>query len=355
MKVHPIADAIPMDPVHVENLVEDIKTNGLIEPLIVDRDGVLLDGRHRLEACKRAGVEPRTETCEGDPLEVVLSANLARRELTKGQRAALALEILPEYEERAKQRQREHGGTAPGRSADTEGKSAPSESGRAVDAAAARLGVSASYVKRVRKLRELDPEVFERVASGELGIVQAEDASAVFQKLRKKAEAARRKEERERLAASQARTKVTPTVDLFLERQRGREAQARVIDRHVKPGGVVLERGGYGDNLFVLAEEPRVAERNGRTVHARHEALSWRIHRDHKAAFDGPPVETVLEGYLKHPGDPFPEELLRKLIEMFCPPGGVVAEFEPSDGILERAARASGRTFKRYGQRKEVR
>jgi ParB-like chromosome segregation protein Spo0J len=57
--VHPLADLFPMmEPDDLAALADDIKANGLQQPIVVDDAGVLIDGRNRLAACKRAGVEP---------------------------------------------------------------------------------------------------------------------------------------------------------------------------------------------------------------------------------------------------------------------------------------------------------
>jgi ParB-like chromosome segregation protein Spo0J len=62
---------------------------------VVDADGRVLDGRHRLKACQLAGVEPRTVTVEGtDPLAYILGTNLARRNLSSGQRAVVMAHAL---------------------------------------------------------------------------------------------------------------------------------------------------------------------------------------------------------------------------------------------------------------------
>jgi len=63
--------------------------SSLVErPIILDRDSLLLDGRNRLAACQLAGVEPRFETLDGqDPVAYILSSNIQRRQMTKGQTA----------------------------------------------------------------------------------------------------------------------------------------------------------------------------------------------------------------------------------------------------------------------------
>ncbi len=60
---------------------------------------MLIDGRNRREACKLAGVEPRTRVLSGeDPTAYVLSANVHRRNLTPGQRAMAMAMLYPKPE-----------------------------------------------------------------------------------------------------------------------------------------------------------------------------------------------------------------------------------------------------------------
>ncbi|MGW3556425.1 plasmid replication/partition related protein [Streptomyces sp. NPDC000963] len=72
------------------DLAESIKKEGLRKAIVLDSDGVLLDGRNRLAACKIAVVEPRFTTYTGDnPRAFILSSNIYRRHLSKGQQAMI--------------------------------------------------------------------------------------------------------------------------------------------------------------------------------------------------------------------------------------------------------------------------
>lgn len=91
---HPYADIFPwIDGPAFKELVEDVRQNGVLEP-IVFLDGAILDGRNRYMAAREAGVEyPRVEYTGDDPLGFVISHNLTRRHLDAGQRAMVASRI----------------------------------------------------------------------------------------------------------------------------------------------------------------------------------------------------------------------------------------------------------------------
>jgi hypothetical protein len=95
--VHPIADLFPMmTDEELANLAADIKANGLIHAIVVDKDGVIIDGRNRDRACEIAGIEPATVLFEGDdPRAYIIAANISRRHLTKGQQAMAVAMIYP--------------------------------------------------------------------------------------------------------------------------------------------------------------------------------------------------------------------------------------------------------------------
>lgn len=89
MNRHPLSAAFPdMSPDEFTGLVADIKANGLRDSGWV-YDGMIIDGWHRSEACKEAGVPFRYDTYKGsDAVAFVLSRNAHRRHLTASQRAA---------------------------------------------------------------------------------------------------------------------------------------------------------------------------------------------------------------------------------------------------------------------------
>ena len=171
MRIHPAAKAIPeMSGEDFAALRDDIERNGLLAP-IETLNGSILDGRHRHRACVDLQIAPKTIEVDLDgmsPAEYVWSLNGARRHLTASQKAAVALELLPEFEKEAKQRQ--------GSREDIVQKIAPSEKGKARDKAAAVVGVNRQYVSDAKSIREKSPDAFERVKSGELSLTQAKRA-----------------------------------------------------------------------------------------------------------------------------------------------------------------------------------
>lgn len=100
LPVFPAADVFPMMPDdELRELAEDIKANGVREPIVI-ANGKLVDGRNRRAACKIAGVVPPVrELGEGeDPTAYVISANIHRRHMMTAQRAMAEAIIYPEPE-----------------------------------------------------------------------------------------------------------------------------------------------------------------------------------------------------------------------------------------------------------------
>ncbi len=94
LKPHPLAELFPLiSGADFEALCADIRANGLRQKIVL-HEGMILDGRNRLRACKAVGAKADFERFKGgDPLAFVLSLNLARRHLNETQRAVVAARL----------------------------------------------------------------------------------------------------------------------------------------------------------------------------------------------------------------------------------------------------------------------
>jgi ParB-like chromosome segregation protein Spo0J len=95
LEFHPLAEIFPLiEGYEFAGLVDDIRKNGLREPVVLYQ-GRVLDGRNRLRACEAAGIACRFENYTGDdPVAYVVSLNLRRRHLDESQRAMVAAKLV---------------------------------------------------------------------------------------------------------------------------------------------------------------------------------------------------------------------------------------------------------------------
>ena len=97
MKIHPYANLFPMQSdEEIQLLADDIAKHGLRQPIIIDKDEQILDGRNRSAACAIAQVKPLCEPFVGTEAELlayVVSVNVHRRHLSTSQRAEIAAKI----------------------------------------------------------------------------------------------------------------------------------------------------------------------------------------------------------------------------------------------------------------------
>lgn len=160
-ELHPLCTLFPrLSGNEFQNLVDDIKQNGLREPIIL-HEGMILDGGNRYRACIEAGIDPEFMKFGGGNLVAyVLSANLHRRHMTPGQQAA----IVASAQDWAK--------------AQTVGNPAFSQKCNValLDTAASRAnesGASLRTQKMADKVAKTDPELAKQVAHGEISLPKA--------------------------------------------------------------------------------------------------------------------------------------------------------------------------------------
>jgi N6-adenosine-specific RNA methylase IME4 len=176
LKAHPAADLFPMMlEAELAELAADIKAHGQHEAIIVTSENLILDGRNRYEACRRAGVEPDILMWDREddgvsPTEWVLSKNLHRRHLNESQRAMVAAKALPMLEAEARKRMGKKG--APRGAPSSE---APKKPQRSSESAAKAVGASSRSVERAKAVLASAPKAeVDAVLKGEKTLKQVE-------------------------------------------------------------------------------------------------------------------------------------------------------------------------------------
>jgi site-specific DNA-methyltransferase (adenine-specific) len=150
-----------------EALKSSIKSEGLFVPIVVNRDGVILDGHHRFRACMETGLDPEYEVKEFPDLlsekNFVIRVNLNRRQLSTVQKAELALLVLPEIKDAAENREKA------GVTLDDQ-----SDRGKSFDLAGKAVGLSGDTVQQYAYVKEHAPPAFaDNVRTGEVSIKRA--------------------------------------------------------------------------------------------------------------------------------------------------------------------------------------
>lgn len=211
-QIHPAAELFPMmSGDEFASLVESIKAQGLREPAWLTSDGYLLDGRNRVAACEKAEVEPTFRTYSGsDPVAFVMALNMNRRHLTVGQRAMVALKLVPMYEAEAAKRIPQAPGASRGIKTSAPADLREQTSNRERESthqAGVAAKVSGRAVQQAKRVAEHAPDLKAKVESGELALDRADRI------VRDRESAERRQTE---AAAQQQQIKVGTNVEIRL-------------------------------------------------------------------------------------------------------------------------------------------
>ena len=160
-ELHPLCTLFPrLGEGEFSALVDDIKANGLREPITL-HDGMILDGGNRYRACVAAGVVPTfSQFTGGNLVTFVLSANLHRRHLSAGQQAA----IVASAQDWAK---------AQTRGGDRRSAQSATLHLDSADKRAAESGASLRTQKMADKVAKADPVLAKKVAHGEVSLPKA--------------------------------------------------------------------------------------------------------------------------------------------------------------------------------------
>lgn len=240
-------------------LADDILENGQLHPVILDREGRVLDGKNRLRACEIAGVAPQFATYDGDtPAAYALTVNLRRRNLTKGQMAMITAKAcslnerdLRSFGERTARSLSEQAGVSTGRiaQASTVLRHAPELVTPVISGAVAlndayktardRKASADSYEGQLARLRVEDPVLADRVVDGDLSLAGA------WAERKARAE----EEARQRRVATQLLCEIVPA----LANTRGTDAFAQ-YDPAIAPANRGITREVIGDARTALEE-----------------------------------------------------------------------------------------------------
>ena len=218
-----VKDRIRKDFGDIEELAEDIRQNGLINPPVVNRDNILLAGERRLLACKSLGwnqIEVRmmdTRDAEHE-LNVEISENESRKEFSKAERADYMRRLMRIEQAKAKERQNL------GLKSD--------EGSRADDATAKQFGIGRDTMRKEMEIVEhkdlIPPEDFADWDEGKLS------TNKVFQSLKSRVAQTDReiKFYKDRIATLEKQK--TQTVEVVPDDYKEAKNKARSFDAETK-------------------------------------------------------------------------------------------------------------------------
>jgi ParB family chromosome partitioning protein len=112
-----VRDRFRKDLGDIDSLAASIDEVGLLHPIVVRPDGRLIAGERRLAACKELGWTsvPVTFVDLKEVIRGEFAENAHRKNFLPAEIDAIRRALLPIEKAAAKERQRQHGGTAPGR------------------------------------------------------------------------------------------------------------------------------------------------------------------------------------------------------------------------------------------------
>src|SRR5215471_19099271 len=159
--------SLPIDRIHIgqrhrhdlgdiQGLAQNIAEISLLHPIVVSSDNTLIAGQRRLAAMRALGwsTVPAWVVDLPNIIRGALAENAQRKDFLPSEIDAIRLSLEPIEKVAAKQRQREHGGTAPGKHSAKISQSVKRKPERAVDKIAAFAGVSGRTIEKIAAVCE---------------------------------------------------------------------------------------------------------------------------------------------------------------------------------------------------------
>lgn len=134
--------------IEYKSIKEDMKKNGQLIPIYINKKNEILDGYTRQQICRELKIKPKTEQknlkSELEEINFILSVNFARRHLTEYQKY-IACAYLEEYALKFNKKFRGQ---------DTTKNAKKSPIGHSVDYVAKASGISGSTIGRIRYINK---------------------------------------------------------------------------------------------------------------------------------------------------------------------------------------------------------
>lgn len=182
LREHPEAHLVPeMSVVEWTEFFASIEEHGVRDPLHVTSGDVVLDGRHRLRAARALDLAEVpilvVDVPEAEQVAYLVDAATLRRQLSKSQLAAIAVDMVAFEEERAEGRQRMEAGARRARKALTRvsghGKPPAGSEVLSRERLGARVGVSGILIQSALRIKKADAALHALVKKGEINIPEA--------------------------------------------------------------------------------------------------------------------------------------------------------------------------------------
>lgn len=160
----------------IEELAKSIREVGLLHPIIITKDYILITGERRLMAAKKLGwkeikAEIMTATNREKQLLIEIAENEKRKDFTPSERIAYGRELEQIEKLKAKERQATSTG---GEKPQLRFHGTQAEKGKAREKVGEKVGLSGTSYYRAKKVVESgDKELIDKMDSGEIGIATA--------------------------------------------------------------------------------------------------------------------------------------------------------------------------------------
>ena len=171
-----------------ERFIDSVKKSGIQTPIHIRNDMTILDGRHRVKACKELGI--KEIEClvhnfnKSESIEFVRDTAIERRNLSKAQRVDIVLrseDLVSSLVKQAKVNQGKRNDL-------TSRPDGPKVNLQTNENLAEIAGVGPMTVKRMKKIKREAPDVYEEVVKGDKTIYKAYNELPTTAKPKKRSE-----------------------------------------------------------------------------------------------------------------------------------------------------------------------